>query len=85
MGSLAQDLAHSLRDADQCFVYARPDLKWDANSALAGVGERLHVAQELDALIAAIATEAREGDRVLAMSNGDFGGIHVKLLAALAG
>ncbi|MGH8456791.1 MAG: UDP-N-acetylmuramate:L-alanyl-gamma-D-glutamyl-meso-diaminopimelate ligase, partial [Stenotrophobium sp.] len=58
MGSLAQDLAHSLRDADQCFVYARPDLKWDANSALAGVGERLHVAQELDALIAAIATEA---------------------------
>ena len=28
---------------------------------------------------------ARDGDRVLVMSNGGFGGIHGKLLAALAG
>ncbi|MGH8504567.1 MAG: UDP-N-acetylmuramate:L-alanyl-gamma-D-glutamyl-meso-diaminopimelate ligase [Stenotrophobium sp.] len=84
MGAQAADLAGSLRDADQCFVFARPDLRWDAKAALAGVGERLHVAQKLDPLVAAIVAEAREGDRILVMSNGDFGGIHPQLLAALA-
>ena len=84
MGSHAEELVHSLHAADLCFVFARPDLKWDAKSALGGVGERLRVHAELDALIAAIAAEARDGDRVLVMSNGDFGGIHQKLVNALA-
>jgi UDP-N-acetylmuramate: L-alanyl-gamma-D-glutamyl-meso-diaminopimelate ligase len=85
MGAHAQELARSLRDADLCFVYARPDLKWDANSALADVGARLRVEQDLPKLIAAIALEARDGDHVVVMSNGDFGGIHAKLVDALAG
>jgi UDP-N-acetylmuramate: L-alanyl-gamma-D-glutamyl-meso-diaminopimelate ligase len=34
-------------------------------------------------LVAAIAAEALPGDSVLVMSNGAFGGIHDKLLAAL--
>jgi UDP-N-acetylmuramate: L-alanyl-gamma-D-glutamyl-meso-diaminopimelate ligase len=38
---------------------------------------------EVDALVAAIAREARPGDHVVVMSNGGFGGIHGKLLAAL--
>ncbi|WP_028080009.1 UDP-N-acetylmuramate:L-alanyl-gamma-D-glutamyl-meso-diaminopimelate ligase [Solimonas soli] len=84
LGTHADELALSLRDADLCFVYARPDLKWDAKGALAGVGSRLRVAADLEALIAAIAAEARSGDRVLVMSNGDFGGIHGKLLKRLA-
>ena len=40
---------------------------------------------DTDALVAAIVAEARDGDRILVMSNGGFGGIHGKLLAALAG
>ena len=79
----AGELARSLRDADHCFVYARPDLKWDAKAALKDVGSRLQVEQSLEALIAAIVAEAREGDRVVVMSNGDFGGIHQKLVTAL--
>ena len=35
-------------------------------------------------MVQAIAQEARDGDHVLVMSNGGFGGIHGKLLAALA-
>ncbi|MGH8444571.1 MAG: glutamate ligase domain-containing protein, partial [Solimonas sp.] len=85
LGTHADELAHSLRDADLCYVYARPDLKWDAQGALAGVGARLRVAAELDALIERIAAEAQDGDRVLVMSNGDFGGIHGKLLQRLQG
>ncbi|MFL5389832.1 MAG: UDP-N-acetylmuramate--L-alanine ligase [Myxococcales bacterium] len=37
-----------------------------------------------DAIVAALAKEARSGDVILAMSNGGFGGIHQKLLDALA-
>ncbi len=36
-----------------------------------------------DAIVAALAKEARQGDVVLAMSNGSFGGLHDKLLKAL--
>jgi UDP-N-acetylmuramate: L-alanyl-gamma-D-glutamyl-meso-diaminopimelate ligase len=37
-----------------------------------------------DAIVAALAEEAKDGDVVLAMSNGAFGGLHEKLLKALA-
>jgi UDP-N-acetylmuramate: L-alanyl-gamma-D-glutamyl-meso-diaminopimelate ligase len=42
------------------------------------------VADSVDKLVAAIVRAARPGDQVLVMSNGAFGGIHDKLLAALA-
>ena len=41
------------------------------------------MADTVDALVAAIVKAARPGDQVLVMSNGGFGGIHDKLLAAL--
>ena len=47
------------------------------------LGARAHCETNLDALVTAIAAEARDGDRVLVMSNGGFGGIHQKLLKAL--
>jgi UDP-N-acetylmuramate: L-alanyl-gamma-D-glutamyl-meso-diaminopimelate ligase len=37
-----------------------------------------------DAIVALLAREARPGDVILAMSNGGFGGLHKKLLDALA-
>jgi UDP-N-acetylmuramate: L-alanyl-gamma-D-glutamyl-meso-diaminopimelate ligase len=83
MGAHAPSLARSLERADLCFVYARPDLHWNAKVALGTLGARLHVHEEFDGLVAALTSALRPGDRVLAMSNGDFGGIHHKLLAAL--
>jgi UDP-N-acetylmuramate: L-alanyl-gamma-D-glutamyl-meso-diaminopimelate ligase len=84
LGGHAETLADSLRGAALSFVYARPDLKWDAQAALGTLGERLHVHAQLDALVSDVAAQARPGDRVLVMSNGDFGGVHERLLAALA-
>ncbi len=83
LGSHADELAHSLDGADGAFVYARPDLQWDARAALAGATVPVAAHGELDALIADIVAQAREGDRVLVMSNGDFGGIHGRLLRRL--
>jgi UDP-N-acetylmuramate: L-alanyl-gamma-D-glutamyl-meso-diaminopimelate ligase len=37
----------------------------------------------IDAIVEAVAAEARDGDLVVVMSNGGFGGIHQKLVAAL--
>jgi UDP-N-acetylmuramate: L-alanyl-gamma-D-glutamyl-meso-diaminopimelate ligase len=64
-------------------VYARPDLKWDAQAALGSLDARLQVSATLEALIEQVVQEARPGDRVLIMSNGDFGGVHQKLLDRL--
>lgn len=85
LGSHKTELAHSLHDADLCFIYAPPTLKWDASEALAPIGARLRLHDGLDALVTAIAAEAQAGDRILVMSNGDFGGIHLRLLSVLAG
>jgi UDP-N-acetylmuramate: L-alanyl-gamma-D-glutamyl-meso-diaminopimelate ligase len=83
MGSIAVALTDSLRGADHSYVYARADLKWDAAAVLGGLGDLLTVRDALEPLVADIARAARPGDRVLVMSNGDFGGIHRKLLDAL--
>ena len=83
LGSHKGELAHSLAAADLAYVYAPPTLKWDAAQALAEVGTRLRLHSELDALIAEVVHAAQPGDRVLVMSNGDFGGIHQRLLSAL--
>jgi UDP-N-acetylmuramate: L-alanyl-gamma-D-glutamyl-meso-diaminopimelate ligase len=49
----------------------------------APLGRRARCETSLDALVGAIAAEAREGDQILVMSNGGFGGIHQKILQAL--
>ena len=66
------------------FCYAA-NLGWDARGALEPIAAKTVVDDDLDKLVAAIVAEAREGDRILVMSNGGFGGIHGKLLTALAG
>jgi UDP-N-acetylmuramate: L-alanyl-gamma-D-glutamyl-meso-diaminopimelate ligase len=39
--------------------------------------------ESVDAIVSALASELRAGDHVVVLSNGGFGGIHEKLLAAL--
>jgi UDP-N-acetylmuramate: L-alanyl-gamma-D-glutamyl-meso-diaminopimelate ligase len=56
---------------------------WSAAEALAPLGAQAVVADTVDGLVAAIVKAAQPGDQILVMSNGGFGGIHDKLLAAL--
>jgi len=77
-------LADSLRGADSVWLYAPADLGWDAGQALAPLGARAHVARDLDALLDGLSAELQPGDHALLMSNGGFGGLHERLLAALA-
>lgn len=82
-GAMKDRLAGSLAGADQVYCYSG-GIDWDAAAALAPLGEKLKVFTDMGALEAAILTDAREGDSVLVMSNGGFGGIHGRLLDGLA-
>jgi UDP-N-acetylmuramate: L-alanyl-gamma-D-glutamyl-meso-diaminopimelate ligase len=84
LGVMKDALPASLRDADQVFCYGA-NLGWDAAAALAPLQEKAASFDDLNTLVAAVASAARPGDHVLVMSNGGFGGVHGKLLAALLG
>jgi UDP-N-acetylmuramate: L-alanyl-gamma-D-glutamyl-meso-diaminopimelate ligase len=83
LGAMKALLADSLAGADLIFCHAG-GLDWDAAQALAPLGLRARTFNDVDGVVRAVVQEAREGDQVLVMSNGGFGGIHGKLLAALA-
>jgi UDP-N-acetylmuramate: L-alanyl-gamma-D-glutamyl-meso-diaminopimelate ligase len=76
-------LAPALALADSSWFLDSKDFGWDVPSALSPLGDRVHFAASVDALVAGLAAQARDGDHVLVMSNGGFGGLHDKLLAAL--
>ena len=84
LGVMKDRLAGSLADADRVYCYGA-NLGWDARAALASLGEKAEVFDDIEGIVRAVRRTARPGDQVLVMSNGGFGGIHGKLLAALAG
>jgi UDP-N-acetylmuramate: L-alanyl-gamma-D-glutamyl-meso-diaminopimelate ligase len=84
MGVHRETLAPSLAAADAVWIFAPPDLGWDADAVVATLGQKGRLARSIDDLVAGLAGGATAGDQVLIMSNGGFGGLHGKLLEALA-
>jgi UDP-N-acetylmuramate: L-alanyl-gamma-D-glutamyl-meso-diaminopimelate ligase len=82
LGAMKAQLPWALEEADLSFCLQGP-YGWSAREALAPMGEQAVVADTVEALVGQIVAHARPGDHVLCMSNGGFGGIHDKLLAAL--
>ena len=52
-------------------------------AALAPLGARAQVAGSIDEVVQQVLAAVRPGDHLLCMSNGGFGGVHGRLLAAL--
>ncbi len=84
MGVHKKELAESLKGADLAFLYQRDELDWDIADAVDGLGDRVQVMRNFDELLRAVSDIAQPGDQIVVMSNGDFGGIHGKLLTLLA-
>lgn len=88
LGTMKEALPGSLVDADLVFGFGarsgRDALGWDLAEALAPLGQKASAFDDLDALVQAVKAAAQPGDHVLVMSNGGFGGVHQKLLDALA-
>ncbi len=82
-GALKARLNDSVADADHAFWYQPPALDWSLDALIAPQGTRASLHHDIDALVAAVVNKASSGDRIVVMSNGGFGGIHERLLAAL--
>ncbi len=83
LGTMKAQLPWALEEADLSFCL-QGDYGWSARESLAPMGDTAQVADSVDALVVQVVKAAQPGDHVLCMSNGAFGGVHDKLLAALA-
>jgi UDP-N-acetylmuramate: L-alanyl-gamma-D-glutamyl-meso-diaminopimelate ligase len=84
LGTMKAQLADSLQAADLMFCHSG-GLGWDPREPLAVLGDRAQVADNIEELVKQIMQAVQPGDTIVCMSNGGFGGIHGKLLAALQG
>jgi UDP-N-acetylmuramate: L-alanyl-gamma-D-glutamyl-meso-diaminopimelate ligase len=82
LGAMKSQLPWSLEQADLAFCHTA-GLDWNAAEALAPMGARASVADNIATLVSQVKAAARPGDQIVCMSNGGFGGIHQQLLDAL--
>jgi UDP-N-acetylmuramate: L-alanyl-gamma-D-glutamyl-meso-diaminopimelate ligase len=83
LGVHREELAEALAGADSVWLYQPAGLDWKLDGVAAALGAKARVLGELPDLVGSLAAELRAGDRVVVMSNGGFGGLHERLLAAL--
>ena len=91
LGVMKAQLPGSLEQADQVFAYGanagKESLGWDLAEVLSPLNTKeqgkAQAFDDLDALVNAVAKEAKPGDHILVMSNGGFGGVHQKILKAI--
>jgi UDP-N-acetylmuramate: L-alanyl-gamma-D-glutamyl-meso-diaminopimelate ligase len=90
-----EDFARAFQDADRVVVAAAylpakvPDGQRLSESELVGaiaeLGRDARFIASVDEIVRGLAADLRDGDQVVILSNGGFGGIHEKLLRALGG
>ena len=92
LGVMKAQLPASLHEVDKVFAYGasagKDILGWDLAEVLSPLNDneknKAHAFDDLEELVLAISKEAQPGDHILVMSNGGFGGIHQKILNAIA-
>ena len=83
MGVHDASLAGSLDLADDILLFQPSGMDYSLQPILDMHGDKAVIFSEVDSIVAYVADVARPTDQVLVMSNGGFGGIHDKILAAL--
>jgi len=84
MGVHQQTLASSLQAADWVIIFEEAGVGLSLNDVQQELGEKATLENSIDDIINLVCVKAEQGDEVLIMSNGGFGGIHQRLLTALA-
>ncbi len=83
LGVHRAELAESLDGADRVWLYQPAGLDRNLDGVAAELGAKAAVMRTMPELLESLVSELQAGDRVLIMSNGGFGGLHDRLLAAL--
>ena len=81
MGVHGHQLGAAFGEADRLFTYVPSGLDW--NLAVDDIPIPSETSHSIESMISKLSDQARRGDHILVMSNGGFGGLHEKLLAAL--
>nr|WP_086937623.1 UDP-N-acetylmuramate:L-alanyl-gamma-D-glutamyl-meso-diaminopimelate ligase [Thaumasiovibrio occultus] len=81
-GVHADKLAPSLEQADQVFFFQPDEIDW-LNAEAAQCSAPAAVYDDIQTLVDDVVAASQTGDQLLVMSNGGFGGIHGRLIAAL--
>ena len=84
MGIHQDTLADSLQAADKIVLFGEAGVGLSLDDVQQQLGQKARVETSIDEIITIVCAEAKEGDEILIMSNGGFGGIHQRLLTALA-
>jgi UDP-N-acetylmuramate: L-alanyl-gamma-D-glutamyl-meso-diaminopimelate ligase len=84
MGVHKDLLGQSCRSADLTYWFDAGTAAFDLASIVKASPTPARLVDSIDNLVAALVAEAQAGDDIVIMSNGGFGGIHQKLLQALA-
>lgn len=79
-----ETLAGSLKQADSTYLFQPDNIDWSVQDIADACHQPAYVSDDMDAFVSRIVAEAQPQDQILVMSNGGFGGIHQKLLDALA-
>lgn len=83
MGVHRETLAGSFLEADRVLFYQTAEVKWDLYGQTADLDRRRQVFGDIGAIIDDLANTVQPGDRIIFMSNGNFGGIQQKLIERL--
>ena len=84
MGVHKKQLAPSLNLADEVILFQPADVDWDMQSVVNDVNGSAKLQRSIDDIVNLLSEQSQPGDHILVMSNGAFGGIHQKILSALA-
>jgi UDP-N-acetylmuramate: L-alanyl-gamma-D-glutamyl-meso-diaminopimelate ligase len=83
MGMHQLTLPTALGEADQILILQPTDLTWNLAGVAGALAGRCRLLPSVETILDTLLRELRASDQVLIMSNGDFGGIHAKLLERL--
>jgi len=79
-----ETIADALAEADQIYLYEANDLAWDLSKSTSSLGNKVNVMQSIDNIATTVASLAEANDHILIMSNGNFSGLHQKLIEKLS-
>ncbi|HDL6852382.1 TPA: UDP-N-acetylmuramate:L-alanyl-gamma-D-glutamyl-meso-diaminopimelate ligase [Yersinia enterocolitica] len=84
LGMCRNELAPSLGRADEVFLFQPQHIPWQVVEVAEACIQPAYWSADIDTLVDMVVKTAQPGNHILVMSNGDFGGIHDKLLGALS-
>lgn len=83
LGVSKDEIAPSLGRADEVFIYQPEYLPWLVSDVVDECIQPAHWSGDLDLLVEMIVKAVKPNDVILVMSNGNFGGIHQKIIDKL--